>query len=202
MVRIAPIAKKYYPELLWQVDTAEKDLYLTFDDGPTPGVTDWVLDELGKFKAKATFFCLGKNVRQHPEIYERIINEGHAVGNHTYNHPKGWVTANFRYLRSVVKCAEVVQSNLFRPPYGRIKKTQIKALIKQYKIVMWDVLSEDYNTSVNSSYCLKKVLSQAKGGSIIVFHDSQKAMKNLGGLLPQVLQHYTALGYQFRVIPS
>ena len=200
MVRISPIARKYYPELIWSVETDEKVLFLTFDDGPTPHVTDWVLDQLKNYDAKATFFCLGKNVRDQPAIYQRILDRGHAVGNHTFDHAKGWFTPTFAYLKSVLRCEKYVDSTLFRPPYGRIRKSQIRALLDRFRIVMWDVLSEDYNQSASPESCLKKVISQSKSGSIIVFHDSKKAQKNLSQVLPSVLDHFSSQGYVFRAL--
>ena len=198
MIKIPEIVRRYYPELLWKVDTAEKILYLTFDDGPTESITDWTLDLLSDHKAKGTFFCIGKNVKKLPQVYRRILSEGHAVGNHTYDHKKGWESKNFDYMRSVMKCANYVDSELFRPPYGRIKKTQIKSLAKRFKIVMWDVLSEDYNAALSGEKCFEKVLHQSGAGSIIVFHDSKKAAKNLQRTLPMVLEHYGNLGFRFK----
>jgi peptidoglycan/xylan/chitin deacetylase (PgdA/CDA1 family) len=200
MVKVPKIVKRYYSELIWKIETNEPELFLTFDDGPTPKVTDWVLDQLLEHNAKATFFCIGKNVMNHPKIYQRIIDEGHGVGNHTFDHKKGWITGNFGYLRSVTKCDKYVKSDLFRPPYGRIKKSQIKALKGKYRIIMWDVLSEDYDNSISSESCLNIVLSQSQNGSIIVFHDSNKASKRVTEVLPVVLDHFSANGYRFSKI--
>ena len=197
MIKVPEIIRSYYPELIWKIHTDNKELYLTFDDGPTKQITEWALDILKEFDAKATFFCIGKNVKKRPDIYERIKQEGHAVGNHTYDHKKGWSSGNFDYMKSVMKCADLVQSHLFRPPYGRIKKAQIKGLKERFKIVMWDVLSEDYNSALSADYCFNKVEKQAGKGSIIVFHDSKKAHKNLQELLPRVLKYYKNLGYSF-----
>lgn len=197
MIKIPKIVEAYYPELLWKVRTREKELYLTFDDGPTPYITKWVLDQLQLYNARATFFCLGKNVKNHPTIYKRILREGHSVGNHTYDHKNGWYTKNYNYIKSISKADNLVNSDFFRPPYGRIKKSQIKSLIKKYRIVMWDVLSEDYNQAISGEACANKVMKQSKNGSIIVFHDSRKASKNLKIALPIVLQHFGRKGYRF-----
>ena len=198
MIQVPEIVRRYYSELIWKVETDDKDLYLTFDDGPTKGVTEWTLDLLKEFDAKATFFCIGKNVEKQPEIFERIKQEGHAVGNHTYDHIKGWTSRNFDYMKSVMKCDDLVQSPLFRPPYGKIKKNQIKGLKERFKIVMWDVLSEDYNPSLSADSCFNKVEKHVGKGSIIVFHDSKKAYKNLQVLLPKVLRYYKNQGYSFK----
>jgi peptidoglycan/xylan/chitin deacetylase (PgdA/CDA1 family) len=200
MMRLPKIVEAYYSSLLWRVQTNEKDLYLTFDDGPTPYITKWVLDKLKEYNARATFFCLGKNVRSHPTIFKRILSEGHSVGNHTYDHKNGWETKNYMYMKNVLKCASLVDSDLFRPPYGRISRNQIKALRKQYRIVMWDVLSEDYNQSIPGLKCADIVRERAKEGSIVVFHDSRKAFKNLKIALPEVLKYFHEHGYRFRAI--
>lgn len=200
MMKIPKIVEAYYPNLIWRVKTVERELYLTFDDGPTPYITKWVLDQLGEYNAKATFFCLGKNVKEHPSIYKRILKEGHAVGNHTFDHKNGWNTKSYDYMRNVMKCKNWVDSDLFRPPYGRIKKAQIKRLKERFRIVMWDVLSEDYNSSLSGEKCKNIVLKQAKNGSIIVFHDSKKASKNLKKALPEILKHFSNRGYQFKAL--
>jgi len=197
MLKVPNIVKRYYSELIWKIDTNEPELYLTFDDGPTPGITEWVLDLLSAHNAKATFFCIGKNVVKHPEIYQRIIDEGHSVGNHTYEHKKGWITGNFGYLRSVARCGKYVKSDLFRPPYGRIKKSQIKSLKEKFRIIMWDVLSEDYKDTISAETCLNKVLSQSQNGSIIVFHDSHKATRRVKEVLPLILDHFEQKGVRF-----
>ena len=197
MMKIPKIVEAYYPELIWRMPSDKKEIFLTFDDGPTPYVTKWVLDVLKDYNAKATFFCVGKNVKNHPIIFKRILREGHRIGNHTYDHKNGWSTANFNYIKSVMKCDKYVSSDLFRPPYGRIKRAQIKRLVNRFHIVMWDVLSEDYNQSISAEKCAQIVLSQTKEGSIVVFHDSRKAAKNLKFALPQLLDHFSLKGYSF-----
>jgi peptidoglycan/xylan/chitin deacetylase (PgdA/CDA1 family) len=179
------------------MSTAEKKIYLTFDDGPIPIVTPWVLETLDTYKAKATFFCIGKNVQAHPEIYLDILNRGHQTGNHTQNHLNGWNVKNKNYYKDVEECTKYVNSLLFRPPYGKIKPSQIRHFKQQYKLVMWDVLSKDYDQNRSPEQCLHTVLSEAGPGSIIVFHDSLKAEKRLRGSLPGVLEHFNKEGYEF-----
>lgn len=185
-------------DMLWNIDSEKKELFLTFDDGPTPRLTEWVLDILSSFDAKATFFCLGKNVEQFSEIYQRIIKEGHGVGNHTYDHPNGWKTKDSSYCNNVKQCSELVDSKLFRPPYGKISRSQRKVLKEDYKIVMWDVLSGDFDLSITPEKCLSNVIYNSSKGSIIVMHDSLKAEKNLRYALPKMLDHFTCDGYKFK----
>ncbi|MEQ1675947.1 MAG: polysaccharide deacetylase family protein [Chitinophagaceae bacterium] len=191
--------KKIYSSYLWSIDTNEKTVYLTFDDGPHPQATPFVLDELKKYDAKATFFCIGKNVEAHPDIYKRILDEGHRVGNHTQNHLNGWKTDTDAYLADISEAAKQIDSTLFRPPYGRIRTVQAKRL-KAYKIVMWDVLSGDFDESVSKEKCLHNVTSRSKPGSIIVFHDSQQALTRLQHALPAAMQFFKESGYSFRKI--
>ena len=186
-----------YPKLTWRISTEEKIIYLTFDDGPVPGPTEFVLDQLKAFQAKATFFCIGNNVVQHNSIYQRIIEEGHAVGNHTYNHLRGWNTSDDIYLKDIADCRQVLQNTkLFRPPFGRIKRSQMKQL-SHYEIIMWDVLSYDYAKSISRERCLRGVISATREGSIVVFHDSIKANTNMSYALPKFLDHFTNKGYLF-----
>ncbi|GAB2772766.1 polysaccharide deacetylase family protein [Rhabdobacter roseus] len=195
--------KLLYSSYLWRVPTQEKKLYLTFDDGPIPDVTEFVLDTLQQFKAHATFFCIGDNVRKYPAIFEKILQGRHSVGNHTYNHLNGWKTNDETYLANIDQCTRQLNTHttLFRPPYGRIKPSQAKAVSIDKKIVMWDVLSGDYSPDVSPEKCLRKTIRYAKKGSIILFHDSLKAQHNLRYALPRVLGHFGAAGYQFEVLP-
>jgi peptidoglycan/xylan/chitin deacetylase (PgdA/CDA1 family) len=191
--------RKIYFSLHWKVKSKTKTLYLTFDDGPTPDITEWVLDELKKFNAKATFFCIGRNVERHPEIYKKIVAQGHAVGNHTYSHLNGWKTWYHEYIDDINWAADYIKSRLFRPPYGKIRQSQIRSLKKHgYKLFMWDVLSEDYNQNITPEQCLENVISYTEKGSIIVFHDSIKASENLCKVLPKVLETYSEKGYNFK----
>ncbi|MBC7615865.1 MAG: polysaccharide deacetylase family protein [Pedobacter sp.] len=196
LVKSPLLLKWFYPSLIWNKSCSEKIVYLTFDDGPIPNVTDFVLNTLKTFKIKATFFCIGDNIIKHPEIFERLKNEGHSIGNHTFNHLNGWKTDNETYLHNVLKCQEITQTNLFRPPFGRIKKSQIRSL-PQLDIVMWDVLSGDFDPSTSPEKCYHNVIKNTKNGSIIVFHDSLKALERIQYALPKTINHLVTEGYQF-----
>ncbi|TJY31714.1 polysaccharide deacetylase family protein [Pontimicrobium aquaticum] len=207
------VVKSLFPTLVWDIPTKGKDIYLTFDDGPTPKITNWVLDTLKQYNAKATFFCIGKNIEEHPDVFKNIISEGHSIGNHTYNHVKGWKTKTKDYLNNItqakkiidlhVKESEIGNQDLFRPPYGQITPKQIKKLQEQsYKIVMWNVLSVDWNKKVSTETCLNNVINHTDSGSIIVFHDSVKASKNMQFALPKVLKYFNEKGYTFKRIPE
>lgn len=199
MYRVRPpyLLKKLYARGIWRKNGAEKKIYLTFDDGPVPSVTPWVLDVLKAAGIEATFFCVGVNVEKHPDIYQRIISENHAVGNHTYDHISGWKTAPEDYIANVEKCATYVTTNLFRPPYGRIRKNQQRILEKHYSIVMWDVLSCDYDRQTSPEQCLQNVITHVRNGSIIVFHDSLKAQQNMQYALPRFIEHAKGKGFEF-----
>lgn len=189
--------RMFYPSLLWSMPQGNKQLYLTFDDGPHPEITPQVLDLLAKHNARATFFCVGENVAKNPKTYQQILDAGHLTGNHTYNHLNGWKTPLKEYYENTNKCREVVDSVYFRPPYGRINPCQIQTLKKEYSLVMWSVLSYDYDRETNAEQCLDYVMRHTTDGAIIVFHDSEKAAPNLLKTLPQVLSHYTKEGYRF-----
>ena len=194
--------KKIYSSYIWSIGTREKILYLTFDDGPHPIATPFVLDELKKYNAKATFFCIGKNVLAEPDIYKRTIEEGHAVGNHTHSHVNGWKTKDDFYLADVAEAGKYIDTVLFRPPYGRITSFQaknIKSALKKDNIknIMWDVISGDFDDRLTGQQCLQHVILNATNGSIIVFHDSQKAFPRLQFFLPQVLNFFERKGYRF-----
>lgn len=194
------VIQSLLPGLVWNIPGQEKQIYLTFDDGPVPEVTPWVLDQLHQFGAKATFFCVGDNVSRHPEIYQRLIEEDHMVGSHTYNHLSGWGTENISYFHNVRRGATLTNSGLFRPPYGRLKPSQIPFLSRHYNIIMWDVLSGDFDPKITDEQCLENVLQNAESGSIIVFHDSIKAQSKLRYVLPRVLHHFAEAGYSFHAI--
>ncbi len=176
------------------------EVYLTFDDGPTPGVTEWILDELARWDARATFFCLGRNVEAHPELYARIVAEGHRVGNHTHNHVKGWGRNAASYAADVDRAAAVIDSNLFRPPYGRISPREARLLAERYRIVMWNIISRDYNRRLSPRGCLANVVRHVEPGDIVVFHDSVKAFRNMSYALPRTLEHLHARGLLSRAI--
>jgi peptidoglycan/xylan/chitin deacetylase (PgdA/CDA1 family) len=196
-IKTPKIVRWPYPELIWRVDTSIKEVFLTFDDGPIPEVTPWVLETLEKYNACATFFMVGENVAKHPDVFNQVVSSGNSIGNHTYNHLVGWKTDDGSYEENVKQCEELVQTNLFRPPHGRIKKSQIRALKKQYKLIMWDVLSGDFDTSTDSDTVVKNVLENVSSGSIIVFHDSIKAWPRLKEALPVILEKLKKEGYSF-----
>lgn len=220
--QISGIGKVFYPSLLWKIPVKKKILYLTFDDGPIPEITPRVLEILKDYDAKATFFCVGENITKHPEVYGQILAEGHRTGNHTYNHIKGWETATSIFLENIILAEEVMenqklhksgndnfgktsevikQQKLFRPPYGRISHFQIKKLQKLgYKIVMWDVLSADFDAEISAEECYENVVNNCSSGSIVVFHDSIKASEKLKEVLPRVLQYYKEQGFTFEAI--
>jgi peptidoglycan/xylan/chitin deacetylase (PgdA/CDA1 family) len=198
------LLKRLFPRYLWDAPVDGRAVYLTFDDGPHPEVTPWVLDQLAAYDAKATFFCIGKNVLQHPAIFERILAEGHAVGNHTHNHLNGWKTDAATYLANVREAAGPIGARLFRPPYGRIRGQQARGIKsamgrEDAQVVMWDVLSADFDHSISPQQCAQNVLRNTVPGSIIVFHDSEKAAPNLRGALPVVLREFRERG--FRMCP-
>jgi peptidoglycan/xylan/chitin deacetylase (PgdA/CDA1 family) len=178
-VKIPFLVRFLLPGLHWEVKTTKKEIFLTFDDGPHPEITIQVLDILDKYKAKATFFCVGENVSKYPQTYAEVLKRGHKTGNHTYNHLKGWVTKNKEYHQNIQKCADKVDSKLFRPPYGKIGMTQISRVKKDFSIVMWSVLSRDFDKQLSPEECLKNVVSNSKPGSIVVFHDSLKSSERM-----------------------
>lgn len=187
--------------------SSDRSVYLTFDDGPHPTITPWVLNELKKYNASATFFCIGKNVEQFPEQFQQILLEGHAIGNHTYSHLNGWQTSTTDYITNVAKASKVISSSLFRPPYGRITGRQAKMLQQaiqkeNVKIIMWDVLSADFDPLINPEKCADLVLKHTEPGSIVVFHDSEKAFLNLKFALPTVLYHLKKRGFRFKKLPE
>lgn len=202
LVKTPKFIQSLFPNFYWKTPTTENVLYLTFDDGPIPDVTPWVLDQLETYNAKGTFFCVGDNVKRHDDIFQQILEQGHTVGNHTNNHLNGWGTDNIQYFHNVRTCARLVKSDLFRPPYGRLMPKQAQFLQRHYKIIMWDVLSGDFDPAISKDQCLSNVISKAKEGSIIVFHDSLKAFDKLQFVLPKVLQHFSDLGYRFEALNS
>ena len=187
------IFRKLFPGAVWEVDDPH-GLYLTFDDGPTPGVTEWILNTLDSYDAKATFFVLGKNVELYPDLYEMILQRGHKVANHTYSHQKGWGMSLERYIEDVDLAADIVPSELFRPPYARITPAQTRALAQRYRLIMWDIISRDYNRKISPAACLRNVVPYIEGGSIIVFHDSVKAFRNMRYALPRTLEEIRRRG--------
>jgi peptidoglycan/xylan/chitin deacetylase (PgdA/CDA1 family) len=188
--------------MTWDLKGENREVYLTFDDGPTPVVTPWVLNQLDRANAKATFFCLGRNVDKYPELYRQILASGHSVGNHSYSHLKGFRSRVSRYMDDIRLASGLIDSKLFRPPYGRILPGQVNAVLQEYDIIMWDVLSIDYNTGLSGERVYQNVIRNVKEGSIIVFHDSDKAADNLQYALPRTLEFLMQEGYQMRSMPS
>lgn len=207
LVKTPNIVKRIYPNRIWSLPNYENTVYLTFDDGPISEITPWVLDLLKEYNAKATFFCIGENVRKYPEIFKRIDSEGHTIGNHTFNHLNGWKTSTSKYLNNIEKADSIIthfsnptikqSNNLFRPPYGKITSKQSEILQKKdYKIIMWDVLSGDFSKKLSKEKCLQNVLKNIISGSIIVFHDSIKAEMNLRYVLPKALEFISEKGWE------
>ena len=203
LVKTPWLLKKLYPDLIWNTKTSTRCIYLTFDDGPIPIVTPFVLNILKKHNAKATFFCIGDNISKHTDIFELVKAGGHSIGNHTFNHLKGWKSDNQIYLDNFLETDKILDTPLFRPPYGRIKRAQIQLLKKarpDLKIIMWDVLSGDFDTNLSPEACLKNVQKHAEPGSIIVFHDSLKAFDRLEYVLPRALEYWSKEGYSFNAL--
>ena len=199
--------KSLFPQFLWQVPSEKKVIYLTFDDGPTPHVTEWVLNKLAQYQAKATFFCIGNNIEKHPDIFGKTVNAGHAIGNHTFHHLKGWTTSSQNYLNDIEQTKQTMSkwtsTQLFRPPYGKFKITQARQLLTLgYEVVLWDVLSYDWDKNVSRKKCLENVVSKALAGSIVVMHDSLKASKNLKYALPRILEYFSSNGYVFEALET
>ncbi|GAB4238964.1 MAG: polysaccharide deacetylase family protein [Ekhidna sp.] len=201
--KIPRLFRNWYSQITWSIPS-EQSIYLTFDDGPDPNVTDWVLNALKEYNAKATFFCTGRRVAKHPKMVERIIADGHGIGNHSYNHLNGWKTKNSAYIEDVQKgdlaLKQVgVETRLFRPPYGKVKSKQME-LLKDRKLVNWSLAAYDFDSKVNVDKVMS-IFRKAKAGDILLFHDSEKAFKNLKFMLPNLLSFYQAKGYKFEVIP-
>jgi peptidoglycan/xylan/chitin deacetylase (PgdA/CDA1 family) len=211
-IKTNALIKTIFSNYVWDLPNTEKKIYLTFDDGPIPKITEWVLEELKKHNAKATFFCIGDNIEKHPNIFKKVIDEGHSIGNHTFNHLNGWKTSTSEYIENSSQWSMVrgqspdsrlqtANCKLFRPPYGKIKPSQSKKLQQMgYKIIMWDVLSADYDTTISPEKCLENVLKNTSSGSIIVFHDSIKAFPNLEYTLPKALKYWKEKGFVFDAI--
>ena len=201
-VKTNGLIKCIFPKYVWDIPNKDNKVFLTFDDGPTPEVTEWTLEQLKQYNAKASFFCIGNNIEKHPAIFQKVIAAGHAIGNHTYDHLKGWKTPNKAYVDNVLLCQSQIQIpnsqilNLFRPPYGKIKPSQSRKLrALGYKIIMWDIISFDFDQEISKETCLENVLKNVRPGSIIVFHDSVKAAQNLKYALPKTLKFLQEKGY-------
>ena len=188
-----------FPSVIWSIDDPE-GIYLTFDDGPTPGVTEWILQTLDRYNAKATFFVLGKNVELYPDLYQMILDRGHKVGNHTYSHQKGWTMPTERYIEDVDLAADMVHSELFRPPYARITRPQLRAISQRFRVVMWSVLSRDYNRHLSPKACLRGTIKGLRGGDIISLHDSAKSFRNTSYVLPALLRTAREKGLECKIL--
>jgi peptidoglycan-N-acetylglucosamine deacetylase len=206
LVRPSYLIKKLYPGAIWRIGAEKKIVYLTFDDGPVPEVTEWVLDLLKEKNIKATFFCVGSNVKKNPEIFRRIIKENHSIGNHTENHLNGWKSTSDEYRKNIEECQDTFRkyslndTPLFRPPYGKMKQSNIAHLKSKYSIIMWDVLSGDYDKKTSPQKCFENVAENFREGSIVVFHDSYKAEENLKFALPRFIDHAAGMGYSFGIL--
>jgi peptidoglycan/xylan/chitin deacetylase (PgdA/CDA1 family) len=207
--RTPPFFKFFSKHLEWKIKTDKKEIFLTFDDGPIPGLTPYILDQLDEFGAKARFLCVGDNVTKFPEIFKLVVEGGHAVGNHTFNHLKAWSTSKTAYLVNVQKCQRVLIENglksarpLFRPPHGQITPGAINALKQTYHIIMWDVLSYDFSKAHTAEKSLEKIIKMTRPGSTVVFHDNYKAEEKLKYILPKYLRHYGELGYSFKKLSA
>lgn len=196
------VFKPMYKDLVWDIPTQKNEVFISFDDGPIPQATPYALDVLKEHDALATFFCIGDNVIKHPDIFQRVIDEGHQIGNHSLNHLNGWKYNDYSYIKNVLECAKVVPSKLFRPPYGKIKRSQSAALRKRFSIIMWDVISGDFDRKVTKEKCVRNVVDNAVAGSIIVFHDSYKAYEKMAYALPRVMEQLKDKGFTFGIIPE
>ncbi|WP_289529439.1 polysaccharide deacetylase family protein [Labilibaculum sp. K2S] len=198
-MRAPGIFRILFPDFTWRYNSGVKKVYLTFDDGPIPESTLWTLNMLKEKNVKATFFCVGENVHKYPELFQEIIHAGHSVGNHTYNHLRGWSADTQLYIENVIMASDLIDSKLFRPPYGQIKKSQAKHLLPEYKIIMWDVLSGDYRKDISPEECLNDVLKKVRPGSIILFHNHLKTEANMRFAVPRLIDELKLRGYEFDV---
>ncbi len=199
------VLKNISKSLIWNVLSNEKTIYLTFDDGPVPYLTEYIIETLNKYNAHATFFCVGDNIKKYPEVFKKAIEHGHGIGNHTFNHLKGWSSQNDKYMENIHKCQKIIEQNhtkvkkaIFRPPYGQITPRQIQLLKESYNLIMWDVLAYDFDKSHTAEKSLKKIIKATNSGSIVVFHDNYKAEKKLKYMLPKFLEHFKGLGFDFK----
>ncbi len=199
-VQFPDILRPFLGKLLWRKNSSSKVIYITFDDGPVPEVTPLVLDLLDEYQIKATFFCVGENVTKHPELYDEVLRRGHKTGNHTFNHLKGVKVSTGDYVENVQKAAKTIDSNLFRPPYGRINFRQKRALRNKYQIVMWDLLTRDYNKNLSPETIMQSIRRFTRNGSLVVFHDSIKAERNMLAVLPLAIEYWNSKGYRFEVL--
>ncbi|WP_367391531.1 polysaccharide deacetylase family protein [Lewinella sp. LCG006] len=200
LIKTPKFIQELFPNFTWKIPSEDKVVYLTFDDGPIPGVTPWVLEQLAQYNAKATFFCVGNNIEKHPEVFEQVRAGGHSIGNHTFNHLNGWSSDNLPYFHNIRHCANLTKTVLFRPPYGKLRPRQTQFLLRHYRIVMWDVLSGDFDPNITEEQCLLNVTRNVEPGSIVVFHDSLKAEEKLRYALPKALAYFAEQGYRFEAL--
>lgn len=200
-MRVKPgkLLRWMFPNVVWSIDDSE-GIYLTFDDGPTPGVTEWILHTLDRYDAKATFFVLGKNVELYPDLYQMILDKGHKIGNHTYSHQKGWTMTTEDYIEDVDLAGDMLHTELFRPPYARVTRAQLQRIAQRYRIVMWNVLSRDYNVYLTPKKCLRETIGGLRGGDIISLHDSAKSFKNTSYVLPALLRKAREMGLECKIL--
>ncbi len=201
-VRVPWLVRIFYRKALWRVDTTEKIVYLTFDDGPIPEITPWVIRLLKDENIKASFFCVGENVQKYPEVFQQVLEEGHSAGNHTFNHMQGLKSENNDYITNIEKADKLIGTSLFRPPHGFLKRSQYHLLREKYRIVMWDVLSRDFDHRISATKVYNNVMNFVRPGSVIIFHDSLKAEENMKKALPEVIRSLKKQGYRFEVIPA
>ena len=199
-IQFPDVLRPFLGKLLWRKNPSEKVIYLTFDDGPVPEVTPLVLDLLDEYNLKATFFCVGENVEKYPDVYKEVLKRGHKTGNHTYNHLKGIAVSTNEYVTNVEKAATQIDSKLFRPPYGRIKNSQKKPLLEDYEIVMWDIITRDYDSRLSPVSIMQNIKRYSRNGSLVVFHDSIKAERNMLTVLPLAIEYWNSKGYRFDVL--
>jgi len=203
--RTPSLIQTFYPSLTWHKSRNEKNIYLTFDDGPIPEMTPLVLDILSEYDVKATFFCVGDNIIKHPDVFQRVIGDGHKIGNHSHHHLDGWKTPKKVYLENVATCQQTIidrtaYHSIFRPPYGKASRAQLKKLQHTHEIVMWDVLSGDFDQSLSPEACLQNTIKATQNGSIVIFHDNVKAKTNLTYALPKYIEHCLENGYHFKTL--
>ena len=202
LIKTPRFVQNLLPNYVWRIPVSTKTVFLTFDDGPHPEITTWVMDQLEQYDAHATFFCVGQNIERYPEVFQELIKRNHTVGSHTHEHLNGWNSDDLPYFHNVRRGAFLANSDLFRPPYGRIKKSQAKFLQRHYRIVMWDVLSGDFDDNLDGQRCAENVIRNVRPGSIVVFHDSVKARKNMQEALPVVLEALAKEGYSFEALTN
>ena len=199
-IQFPRLLRPLWGKVVWRKDPSKKVIYLTFDDGPVPEVTPLVLDLLDEHNIKATFFCVGENVQKHPDTFAQVMSRGHKVGNHTFNHLKGFSVTDEEYYGNIDKAAELIDSKLFRPPYGRVTGKQMKKLRDRYAIIMWDVITHDYNKSLSPETIMRTIKRYSRNGSLVVFHDSIKAKENVLAVLPLAIEYWKSKGYTFGVL--